>query len=79
MTRAHWEALAQACDVRQRFLRGLVDEMATRVREILVPVREAFEKDTGDYPALQRIGQVLNEQIRREERHDASLCWDLDS
>ncbi len=68
MTRAHWEALARACDVRPRFLLGLVDEMAGRLREVLAPVREAFEAETGEYPALQRIEQVIDKQIRRTTR-----------
>ena len=68
VTRAHWEALARACDVRPRFLLGLVDEMAGRLREVLAPVREAFEAETGEYPALQRIEQVIDKQIRRTTR-----------
>ena len=68
VTRAHWEALARACDVRPRFLLGLVDEMAGRLREVLAPVREAFEAGAGEYPALQRIEQVIDKQIRRSSR-----------
>ncbi len=68
VTRAHWEALARACDVRPRFLLGLVDEMAGRLREVLSPVRETFEAEAGEYPALQRIEQVIDKQIRRSSR-----------
>ena len=68
VTRAHWEALARTCDVRPRFLLGLVDEMAGRLREVLPPVREAFEAEAGEYPALQRIEQVIDKQIRRTTR-----------
>lgn len=68
VTRAHWEALARACDVRPRFLLGLVDEMAGRLREVLAQIREAFEAETGEYPALQRIEQVIDKQIRRTSR-----------
>ncbi len=68
VTRAHWEALARACDVRPRFLLGLVDEMAGRLREVLAQIRETFEAETGGYPALQRIEQVIDKQIRRTTR-----------
>ena len=68
ITRAHWEVLARACDVRPRFLLRLVDEMVERLREALGPVRDAFEEEVGEYPVLQRIGQVIDRQIRRSGR-----------
>jgi serine/threonine-protein kinase HipA len=68
VTRAHWEELARTCDVRPRFLLGLVDEIATRLLDQLAPVRAAFEEQVGEYPALQRIEQVVNRQIRRNTR-----------
>lgn len=68
VTHAHWEGLAEVCDVRPSFLLGLVDEVATCLQEQLAPVREAFEEQAGEYPALQRIEQVVNRQIRRSTR-----------
>ena len=68
VTRAHWEALAKACDVRPRFLLGRVDEMAGLLQERLAPARQAFEEEAGAYPALQRIEQVIGTQIRRSAR-----------
>ncbi len=68
VTRAHWEVLAKACDVRPRFLLGRVDEMAGLLQERLAPVRQAFEEEVGAYPALQRIEQVIGTQIRRSAR-----------
>jgi len=68
VNRAHWEALAKACDVRPRFLLGLVDEMAGLLQERLAPVHQAFEEEVGEYPALQRIEQVIGTQIRRSAR-----------
>ncbi len=68
VTRAHWEALARTCDVRPRFILRLVDEMAGRLHEVLAPIREAFEEEAGEYPALQRIEQVIDKQIRRINR-----------
>lgn len=68
LTRAHWEALARACDVRPRFLYTLLEETAARLQDQLAPVREAFEAQFGAYPTLQRIEQVVKRQIRRIAR-----------
>ena len=65
ITAAHWEALARACDVRPRFLANLVRESADALLESIGPVREAFEIRYGDYPALQRVEQVVTTQYRR--------------
>ena len=65
VTRTHWEELASACDIRPRFLLGLVDEMATRLQQQLSPLRTAFEQQVGPYPSLQRIELVVNKQTRR--------------
>jgi len=64
ITKAHWDALAIACDVRPRFLGNLVEETATRLQENLAPVRESFEARFGAYPALQRIEQIVTKQCR---------------
>ncbi len=68
VTRAHWEAQARACDVRPRFLLGMVGELAARLHEQLPAVREAFAARFGEYPALQRIEQVVRRQLRRSAR-----------
>lgn len=65
LTRAHWESLARECDVRPRFLLGLMRETAAALGEQLGPVREAFEARYGAYPALQRIGRIVTRQCRR--------------
>jgi len=66
--RPHWEELARACDVRPRFLRGLVDEMAGRLAERLDGIRTDFEVEVGGYPPLERIEQVVKRQLRRWSR-----------
>ncbi|RKZ36604.1 MAG: hypothetical protein DRQ37_03800 [Gammaproteobacteria bacterium] len=68
ITRAHWESLARACDVRTRFLLALLEETAARLQDRLALVRESFEAQFGAYPALHRIEQVVNRQIRRMGR-----------
>jgi serine/threonine-protein kinase HipA len=65
ITAAHWEALADACDVRPQFLSKLLGETVIALRENLVPVREAFETRFGAYPALQRVERVVTTQCRR--------------
>ncbi len=59
---AHWDRLAAQCDVRKQYLRGLVEETALSLLEQLLPVRAAFEKRFGPYPALQRVEQVARKQ-----------------
>ena len=65
ITSAHWEALAKACDVRPQFLGNVVRETAAALLERLGPARETFEEHYGDYPALQRIEQIVTTQCRR--------------
>ncbi len=65
ITPAHWEALARQCDVRPRFLANLVEETRILLMENIVPTREVFEARFGDYPALQRIEQVVTKQCHR--------------
>jgi serine/threonine-protein kinase HipA len=41
ITATHWEALADACDVRPQFLSKLLGETVIALRENLVPVQRA--------------------------------------
>jgi len=65
ITKAHWDALAQECDVTSRFLWHLVKETATGLLENLAVVRESFEARFGACPALQRVEQIIAKQCRR--------------
>lgn len=65
VTPGHWETLARACDVRPRFLAGLVEETAVLLEEHLKSTQKAFKADYGSYPALQRIEQIIARQCRR--------------
>ena len=61
----HWINMADQCDVHPRFVTGLVLDVANRLLQNLKPTRKLFEDRYGSYPALQRIGQVVNKQCRR--------------
>jgi len=65
ITPTHWERFARKCDIRPRFLAGQVEETATLLLENLIPTKERFEARFGDYPALQRIEQIVATQCRR--------------
>ncbi len=65
ITQAHWDALARQCDIKPRFLTNLVAETAALLMENIVPTKEAFEAKFGDYPALQRIEQIVTKQSQR--------------
>lgn len=62
---ANWDRLAAQCDVREQFLRSLVEETATSLSEKLPRTREVFESRFGPYPALQRIEGVIRKQCSR--------------
>lgn len=64
VTSGQWEALARSCDVRPRFLTGLVDEAAGLLEEHLASAQKAFETDYGPYPALQRVARIVAKQSR---------------
>lgn len=68
ITSAHWELLAKRCDVRPRFLQGLVHDVVDQVQRKLALVREEFDTRYGDYPALQRIERIVTKQCRRIAR-----------
>lgn len=61
----HWDALAQQCGLRPRFLQDQVHNVASMLVEKLLPTRERFESLYGEYAALQRIEQVVTKQCQR--------------
>ena len=65
VTLKHWDALAQQCGLRPRFLQDQVQDIVTRLLERLQPARERFESLYGKYAALQRIEQVVTKQCQR--------------
>lgn len=68
ITESHWNALAQECDVRPRFVTDLVEQMARALTGELAPARGDFESWFGSYPALQRVEKVVRRQCRRALR-----------
>jgi serine/threonine-protein kinase HipA len=63
--KAHWDALADQCDVRSGFLFSLVEETADRLLNHLPDAKESFESRFGAYPALQRVERIVKKQCRR--------------
>ncbi|MDZ7662069.1 type II toxin-antitoxin system HipA family toxin [Thiohalophilus sp.] len=59
---AHWQAFAKDCDVRPKFLLSLVEELQSALCEQIEPVRQEFEMAFGEYPALQRVEQVIKKR-----------------
>ena len=64
----HWDALGEECGVRLRFLQDQVRVVAVRLLETLRPSIESFQNLYGEYPALQRVEQVVTKQCRRAIR-----------
>jgi len=65
ITRKHWQALASQCDLRAPFLLNQVQALATQLLDHLGAVKTAFESQYGEYPALQRIEQLVSKQCQR--------------
>ena len=63
----HWQRLAAELDVKFSYLQTLLKETAEQVREEIGPAVEAFQQKHGDYPALQRVRQVVERQCRKLE------------
>ena len=60
-----WQAMAAILDIKYRYLQTLVTETAEQIQQEIDPTLEAFQQQHGDYPALQRVRQVITRQCRR--------------
>ena len=60
----HWQKQAAALDIRPGYLQALVIEIAEQICQEIEPAVEAFQEKHGDYPALQRVLQVVERQGR---------------
>ena len=65
----HWEDMARQCDVRPQYLLDLVDGLTSQLLQNSASTRVLFEDHFGEYPALQRIEQVIKKQCRRAGRN----------
>ncbi len=65
IVKRHWEDMAKQCDIRPRYLLDLVDELASRLLENLIPTRDLFKNRFGECPALQRIEQIVTKQCKK--------------
>ena len=61
----HWRELAESCDARPQYVEKLVAGMAKKLRQSLAEVRARFEEQYGEYPALQRVDQVIERQLQK--------------
>lgn len=64
ITDAHWEELAQQCDVAGRLVKSLVQDTKDSLLAQLNSVKQSFKAQYGEYPALQRIEKVVTGQRR---------------
>lgn len=64
ITKKNWVALAKDCDVGSRYILNLLRQTTEQISDNVAVARESFESKFGNYPALQRIGQVIHEQRR---------------
>lgn len=65
ITIQHWIKLAQACDVRELYLKELLRDVAEQLLQNISVVRTRFERQYGPCPALQRVQQVVTKQCKK--------------
>ena len=64
VTGKHWDELAAQCDISARFLKSLLNESTDLLLGNLDTAKSLFEEKYGEYPALQKIEQVVKQQCR---------------
>ena len=67
----HWQKQAAALDIRPGYLQALVIETAEQICQEIEPAVEAFQEKHGDYPALQRVLQVVERQGRNLKHYQS--------
>ena len=60
-----WDDMARQCEIRPKFLQGLVQDVAGKLNAQLTPVKAKFHQLYGEYQALQRIEKVVMSQCQR--------------
>jgi len=62
INKQNWADEAQKCGLRPSFVQGLVKNLAQKLSTRLRETRMEFEKQYGEYPALQRVESIINWQ-----------------
>lgn len=65
ITISHWQQLAKDCGINESYLRKTLQNIAENLLDNIVNTIENFEKAHGNYPALQRVQQVVTKQCKR--------------
>jgi serine/threonine-protein kinase HipA len=61
----HWQDEAESLGIRKTYLQNLVHETANQIQSSLRGVVDEFQQQHGDYAALQRVVQVIEQQCKR--------------
>lgn len=62
---AHWCSLAKECNIREKYLLGLLKEITEKLLDNAKDVKDKLEVEIGLYPALQRAQKVVITQCKR--------------
>ncbi len=65
ISKDHWLRMAQECNVREPYFMNLIREMSVKLNDTLIPLEEEFQNKYGNFPALQRVRKVINNQCKR--------------
>ncbi len=60
-----WYELAKQCQIRPKRMLSLVDDMLNKINEQKASVSGSLVTKYGELPALQRVDQVINKQLKR--------------
>jgi len=61
----HWGKLAKACNIREQYLKKLLQQIAETLLDSVTQTRERFEEEHGEYPPLQRVQQVVTKLCKK--------------
>ncbi len=61
----HWVNLAEQCQIRESYLLNLLANIAEALSSKLEETTEEFSQIHGNYPAIQRVQQIIKRQCRK--------------
>jgi len=68
ITKDHWKKFAADCNVRLAYLTKMINELIEQLLKCYAEEKAKFEMNFGDFPALQRVGIIINKQCRRIQK-----------
>jgi serine/threonine-protein kinase HipA len=61
----HWQRMAKECNIREQYLKKILQKTAQSLLNQLDQVKKRFGLDHGKYPAIQRVEYIIKKQCNR--------------